>query len=293
MLEFIVLLSVKVIVMTISFPLKWLLVCNVLFISLGQAQTPGQQKKTRDSLIFMNGYHQRFNNLLLENKLLMEQTFNAERRQDSLQVLLSNVRYRERFYQETASRLKGLYKNSRHEADSLQRVYNELSSKAGSTLTQYKKQVKKLTAERNELIRGVRLLQEELGKPKNTRNGAVFALTVRAVPGELRRKRFSASSRARNSDRIQISFLLNRIPAVDDIIAIKLFDATNRMIPLKPVYHNSFIRFATARWQFIVEPATDARRKFSRGNYSIRLFLINAAKEDVKQNIGIAEFSLR
>ena len=147
--------------------------------------------------------------------------------------------------------------------------------------------------ERNSLASQTQSLQTELSKLKNDSQNALFALNVRAVPGKVRRSRFSPSNRARRTDRVQIQFKLTRAPSAEETIVVKLFDATNKEIPLKPSYRNNIGKPSPTNQQLIVEPDVDAKRKFSRGNYSIRLFLTNVNQGINNQSIGIAEFSLR
>lgn len=234
------------------------------------------------------------NEELLKVKFKLEDKLgNAEDQRDSLQKLLNNSRYRERRYRVEAGRLKKLLENSQDKVDSLQKAYDEISAGSGSTLAEYRKQIEQLTTERNSLASQNQSLQAELSKVKDDNQNALFALTVRAVPGEIRRNRFSPSTRARRTDRVQISFQLSRAAAPNENIMLKLFDATNKEIPLKPSYRNNIGKPTPTNQQLIVEPDVDAKRKFSRGNYSIRLFLTNVNQGINNQSIGIAEFSLR
>lgn len=234
------------------------------------------------------------NEELVKKKFQLEDQLNkAEDRRDSVQKLLNNSRYRERRYRVEAGRLKKLYENAQDKADSLQKLYDEISAGSGSTLTEYRKQIEQLTTERNGLASQNQTMQAELSKLKNDTKNALFALTVRAIPGELRRSKFSPSTKAKNTDRVQLSFQLTRAPAANENIMVKLFDATNKEIPLKPTYRNNIGKPTPTNQQLVVEPDSDARRKFSRGNYSIRLFLTNVDQGINNQSIGIAEFSLR
>lgn len=234
------------------------------------------------------------NEELLKKKFELEDKLNkVEDKRDSVQKLLNNSRYRERRYRVEAGRLKKLLEDAQDKVDSLQKAYDEISAGSGSTLAEYRKQIEQLTTERNSLASQNQTLQAEMSKLKNDSQNALFALTVRAIPGELRRSRFSASTKARNTDRVQVSFQLTRAPAANENIVIKLFDATNKEVPLKPAYRNNIGKPTPTNQQIIVEPDSDARRKFSRGNYSIRLFLTNVDQGINNQSIGIAEFSLR
>ncbi|HAS40989.1 MAG TPA: hypothetical protein DCS93_10935 [Microscillaceae bacterium] len=234
------------------------------------------------------------NEELVKRKFELEDKLNAaEDQRDSVQKLLNNSRYRERRYRLEASRLKKLLEDSEDKVDSLQKAYDEIAAGSGSTLAEYRKQIEQLTTERNSLASQNQSLQAELSKTKNDSQNALFALSVRAVPGEVRRNQFSPSTRARRTDRVQVQFKLTRAPSPEENIVVKLFDATNKEIPLKPSYRNNIGKPTPTNQQLIVEPDVDAKRKFSRGNYSIRLFLTNVNQGINNQSIGIAEFSLR
>ncbi|OJJ18702.1 hypothetical protein BKI52_24160 [marine bacterium AO1-C] len=234
------------------------------------------------------------NEELVKRKFELEDKLNAaEDQRDSVQKLLNNSRYRERRYRLEAARLKKLLEDSEDKVDSLQKAYDEIAAGSGSTLAEYRKQIEQLTTERNSLASQNQSLQAEISKLKDDNKNPLFAESLRVIPGEIQRGRFSPSTRARRTDRLQVQFKLTRASSPEENIVIKLFDATNKEIPLKPSYRNNIGKPTPTNQQFIVEPDVDAKRKFSRGNYSIRMFLTNVNQGINNQSIGIAEFSLR
>ncbi len=234
------------------------------------------------------------NEELVSLKFKLEDKLNAaEDQRDSVQKLLTNSRYRERRYRLEAARLKKLLEDSEDKVDSLQKAYDEIAAGSGSTLAEYRKQIEQLTTERNSLASQNQSLQAEISKLKDDNKNPLFAESLRVIPGEIQRSKFSPSTRARRTDRLQVQFRLTRAPSAEENIVIKLFDATNKEIPLKPSYRNNIGKPTPTNQQFIVEPDVDAKRKFSRGNYSIRMFLTNVNQGITNQSIGIAEFSLR
>lgn len=216
----------------------------------------------------------------------------AEDQRDSVQKLLNNSRYRERRYRIEATRLKKILENSEDKLDSLQKAYNEIASASGTTLAEYRKQVIQLTNERNNLASENQWLQARLARLDTNSKDPLFALTMKATPGQIKRNQFSPQFRSRNVDRVLVSFRLTRVPNIQEQLMIKLFDGTNFEIPLKPASYQKG-KANTMIQSFIIEPDIITPRKFILGRYAVRLFFTDLKKGITQQSIGIAEFTLR
>ena len=234
------------------------------------------------------------NELLVKYKFRLEDNlYMVEDQRDSLQKLLNNTRYRERRYRKEAIRLHRLLENSEGKIDSLQKAYNEIAAGSGSLLAEYRKQIEQLTTERNSLASDNQRLQRELAKSNKSNQIALFSLEVQVVPGRLSQGRFQTTTHARETDRIQVTFILTRAPSTDEKIIVKLLDVTNREVPLINNYQAQLGKPTPTNQMIIIEPAISTPRKLSRGNYYIRLFLTNKKQGIINQSIGIAKFSLR
>ena len=279
-----------------------LLTGNLLFVNMGQTQTPQRLKKTMDSLTLINEHFKRYNHLLLENKalneqlktnnhkllknkVLKEQVWAVADQRDSLQKLLNNSRYRERRYRSEAFRLKKMYEDTQDKADSLQKLYDEISAGSGATLGEYRKQIEQLTIERNGLASQNQALQAELAELKEP--AVLFALVMYAVSGKAGNGSFFPTINAQNTDRMRVSFQLTHPLRVSENLVIKLFDANEKEIPLKKAYRR-YLSLAINQ-KLIVE----FQRKLLRGNYYVRLFLTDVNVGVSNRQIGISEFSLR
>ncbi|OJJ18703.1 hypothetical protein BKI52_24165 [marine bacterium AO1-C] len=230
--------------------------------------------------------------MLRETKLKLEDKLWATENQlDSVQKLLNNARYRERRYRTEAARLKNLLEGFESKVDSLQKAYDEIAVSSGATLAEYRKQIEQLTTERNNLANKVQHSSKQSVKPAKENGMALFAVNIQATSGKIYQGRFKTITRALLADRIRVIFTLTRAPSSNEKIVIKLFDSSNQEIALINDYQNKSGSL-TATQQLIIKPAIDAPQKFSRGNYSIRLFLSNTKQGIQNQPIGIGEFSL-
>ncbi|HAS40991.1 MAG TPA: hypothetical protein DCS93_10945 [Microscillaceae bacterium] len=209
---------------------------------------------------------------------------------DSLIVSLNDSRYREHSLRMEAIRLSQLLEHSKYRLDSLQ---NAIATKLDIfILREYRRQMEQVTTERNNLANQNQQLMARLAQSAKG-DQSLFAFKMSVVPGQIHNNRFSPSIKARNTDRLQISFLLTRALSAEENIVIKLFDATNNEIPLIADYRSQLGKPTPTNQQIIIKPATNNLRKFIRGNYSVRLYLTILDEDINNQSIGIAEFSLR
>lgn len=267
----------------------------LFFVPLLSSQAQSQQT-TIDSLTRVIKKQQTAQQQLTQNnRFLKKKLDQSQDRKDSVQKLLNFARYREGRYRTELRSLKKLLEKVESNLDSLQRAYNEIFSLGGSTLADYRKHIESLTTQRNSLASQNQVLQAKLNRLEKADNHtvALFVLEIRVIPSVFHQNRVHATYEARNANQLQVQFKLSRSPAFNDKIVVKLFDGFNQEIPLSKNYQKQLIIHRFANQKLVVEPDTDTKQKFTRGNYSIRLFLTNPQQGIQNQAIGIAEFSLR
>ncbi|HAS40992.1 MAG TPA: hypothetical protein DCS93_10950 [Microscillaceae bacterium] len=248
--------------------MKHLLKISLLVFILPNLSQAQRHQTTTDSLRQELQRQRMINKKLIKAKILLEYKLENGRtpQDDSLQKLLDNVRQEVRIYRQEALRLKNLLESAYRMTDSLQRAYDALPKQKPASPSTSKK------------LNG---------------SNALFAMTMRAIPGEILRNRFSPSTRARRTDRVQVVFKLTRAPLPGEKLTIRLFDDSNTEILLFPDYHNKLGKPTPINQNLIIKPDINYFRRFARGNYSIRLFLTNTNQGIHNQAIGITEFSLR
>ncbi|EAY24962.1 hypothetical protein [Microscilla marina] len=229
------------------------------------------------------------NKKLITNKIKLE--YAQEQTQlgkDSLQLLLNAARYRESRYRAECLRLKRLLEGAQDQADSLQKIYDEVMKKSQTLLTEYRRQIKQLVAERNTIAQENIVLQKEVNKFKKTLPG-LFPFDIRAVPGASRRERFSQVNRAKNIQLIQVTYRFTRPPEVNDTVTMKVFDQSGKHFPVK--VHLSLPWNRSSRFERAGLGVTGI--KWLPGRYTIKLYRHNHQKNMANQEVGLTMFVVK
>ncbi|MEO1652691.1 MAG: hypothetical protein AAFU64_04025 [Bacteroidota bacterium] len=215
---------------------------------------------------------------------------------DSVQRLLDYTRVNERNARVKIGQLQKQLKDLQGKLDDVQQKYNDLLASSGTSSDEYKKLIQELTAERNSIAQENQRLQRELLSVKKDAESPIFALDMSAVPGELKKGRFSASRRSQNTDRVEVTFKLSRAPKPTENLIFKVFDATNQEIPVKPLYRNELNSPADPTDQKItLEFEIGFLDRRAEGVYVTRLYLtdVNKGVEMENKPIGFAQFEVK
>lgn len=262
-------------------------------LSWSLAQTTQQIQTCIDSLKQVYNTQlakqQKINKKLIADKIQLEYNqAQIQRGKDSTQILLNGARYRERLYKAEAIRLKTLLDNTLGKIDSLQKAYDEISTNSQSTLIEYQKVIVKVTKERNKLAADNAALQNKL----NQLQGNVpdlFPFDIRIWPGEYRRKRFSAVSRAQKIRLIQVRYRFTRPPQVSDTVNIKVYNAAGKPMPTKVKLSAPWSTTQQEEYALLEV----ANKGWLPGRYVVRLYWSNHQKNVANRVVGLAEFILR
>lgn len=257
------------------------------------AQTTQQLQTRIDSLKQVYGTQlakqQKINKKLITDKIQLEYNqAQTQRGKDSIQALLNGARYRERLYRAEATRLKTLLDNTQDKMDSLTKAYDAVSTASKSTLVEYRKAIVDVTRERNKLAADNAALQNKLTQLQGNVPD-LFPFDIRALPGEYRRKRFSAVSRAQKVQLIQVRYRFTRPPKVSDTLNIKVYDATGKLMPTKVKL--SMPWSTTQQEEYALLDVTN--KGWVAGRYVVRLYWSNHQKNVANREVGLAEFILR
>jgi len=215
---------------------------------------------------------------------------------DSVERLLAYSRTNERNSRAKIATLEKRLKDLQTKLEDVQSKYDELLASSGTSATELKARVEQLTEERNKLSSENQRLQQELAAATGNADNrtAIFTTSLSAIPGELRRDKFSASTRSQNMDRVEVSFVLSRPPKPTENLIFKVYDGTNKEIPIKPTYRNELNAPANPTNQkVILEFANGMLERSVRGNFSVRLFLTDVNKGLENQEIGLSEFAVK
>ncbi|NJL14842.1 MAG: hypothetical protein HC913_18815 [Microscillaceae bacterium] len=230
----------------------------------------------------------------VEDLLLEKERLTSQR--DSVARLLAYSRTNERNAQAKVVQLQKQLKDLQAKLDDVQRKYDDLLASSGVSGAQYEDRIKLLTQERNNLAAENQRLQMELQKATGNADNrtAIFATSVKAIPGELKRDKFSASTRSQNTDRVEVSFRLSRPPKPTENLIFKVYDPTNGEVAIKPRYRNELSAPADPTNQKVVlEFEAGNLSRSMKGLYSVRLYLTDVNKGLEEQEIGLSTFELK
>lgn len=232
-------------------------------------------------------------NLEQEVRDLEEVRDKFQAQKDSVERLLAYSRRNEGNSKAKIARLEAAFADLQSKYDSVSRKYQELMDGSGSSIAQLQAQIENLTQERNNLMKENNELKADIIKVTGNADNrtALFTTSFKAIPGRIQRGKFRDQARARKTDVIQTNFNLSRPPKPTENLDIKLFDAANKEIPLKPSYRNELTNASDPTKQSIKLEAESY--KFVRGPYSVRVYMTDVEKGVEQNEIGIAEFSLK
>jgi hypothetical protein len=215
---------------------------------------------------------------------------------DSIQKLLDFSRVNERNSQAKVAQLQKKLAELQGKLDGVQKKYDALLAQSGSTGEGYELRIRQLTDERNELAsENQKLKQDLLAATGNADNRtAIFTTKMSLTPGEVKKGKFSGSTKSQNTDRIEVNFKLSRAPKPTENLIFKVFDYTNKEINVKPKYRNELNAPADPTNQKVVlEFEAGYLDKRATGNYSVRLYLTDVNKGLENQEIGLATFTMK
>ncbi len=215
---------------------------------------------------------------------------------DSVQRLLTYARTREQNAQGKIAQLQKQLKDLQTKLNDVQSKYDDLLASSGTSSDALQRQVEQLTAERNSLAQENQRLQRELltyaGNADN--RTAIFTTSMSAIPGEIKRDRFSPSKRSQNADRVQVSFTLSRPPRPTENLIFKVYNPQGQEITIKPRYRNELnAPEDPTNQQAILEFERGFLIRGAEGQFSVRLYLTDVNKGIENQEIGIAQFELK
>lgn len=215
---------------------------------------------------------------------------------DSISQLLAYTRANERNAQAKIAQLQKQLNTLQGRLNEVQKKYDDLLANSGVSGEDFQKQIQQLTAERNALSQENQRLQRELlaatGNADN--RTAIFTTRMKAQPGELKKGKFSPSTRSQNTDRLEVTFALSRAPKPTENLIFKVFDSANKEVPINPRYRNEFNAPADPTNQkVILEFENGMLDRRASGTYSVRLYLTDVNKGLEDQEIGINQFELK
>ncbi len=215
---------------------------------------------------------------------------------DSIAKLLAYSRSNERNSQAKITQLQKQLKDLENKLSSVQKQYDDLLASTGISSLEYEQRLRAITEERNNISAENQKLQQELiaatGNADN--RTAIFASKMTAIPGELKRDKFSPSTRSQNTDRIEVSFKLSRAPKPTESLVFKIFDPLSGEIQIKPRYRNELSSPADPTNQkVILEFEQGALARTMSGDFVVHLYLTDVNKGLENQEIGLAKFVLK
>ena len=215
---------------------------------------------------------------------------------DSVTRLLAYTRANERNARAKISQLQKQLTSLQGRLNDVQQKYDDLLQSSGVSGEDLQRQVQLLTAERNQLAEENQRLQRELlaatGNADN--RTAIFTTSINSQPGEVKRGKFRSSTRSQNMDRVEVAFTLSRPPKPTENLIFKVFDNTNKEIPIKPRYRNELNAPADPTNQKVMlEFEGGALNRRAEGTYSVRLYLTDINKGLEDQEIGISQFDVK
>ena len=215
---------------------------------------------------------------------------------DSVERLLAYSRANERNSQAKINQLQKQLKDLQTKLNVIQQKYDELLANSDNFGSNARQQVEALTAERNALAEENQRLQRELiaatGNADN--RTAIFTTKMNVNPGEVKRNKFSTSTRSQNTDRLEVTFTLSRPPKPTENLIFKVFDSANKEILIKPKYRNELNAPANpTNLKVMLEFEGGYLDRRASGIYSVRLYLTDINKGLENQEIGIRQFELK
>lgn len=261
-------------------------------------------KSRSDSLAYSNGLFKDSVRILNDESIelnekveeLMQQKDKLTGSRDSVARLLAYSRANERNAVGKVAVLEKKLKELQTKLNSIQAQYDDLLANSGSAGAEYKQRLESLTAERDNLAKENQRLKQDLGNATTNADNrtAIFANSMSAVPGELVKNKFSASTRSQNTDRAQVAFSLSRAPKPNETIIFKIFDATNKEVAIKPKYRNELNAPANpVNQRVILEFEKGKLDRSSSGRYSVRMYLTAIDKGIENQEIGVSSFEVK
>ncbi|MCS6821055.1 MAG: hypothetical protein NZ551_04215 [Microscillaceae bacterium] len=229
------------------------------------------KRMEQDSIAFvkqLDSLNEQAAKLEKEAESLVKQRNRLQASRDSLQRLLGVVMAREKNANAKIAQLQKQIKDLQTQLDAANKRYEEVVSSGDNSLAELRREIERVKQERDEALR-------KLGQAKNETKdivaSALSVFSVQAVPGELdRRGQFSPSRRARNTDRVQLTFKLSRAPQPNEEIVVKLTNPKGREVPLKPKYRST-IAPKTDQVIYIEPDGVE----FESGTYNVQLFLLD------------------
>ncbi len=215
---------------------------------------------------------------------------------DSVARLLAYSRTNERNSQAKIAQLQKKLNDLQAKLTDVQKKYDEVMAMSNSTDAELKRQVQALTAERNALASENQRLQRELQSATGNADNrtALFSNKMAALPGEILRGKFSASTRSQNTDRVRVNFTLSRAPKPTESLIFKVFDSSSKEVAIKPVYRNELNAPANPTNQSVILEFENGKLdRRASGIYSVRLYMTDVNKGLENQEIGITQFELK
>lgn len=179
----------------------------------------------------------------------------------------------------------------------VQKMYDDLLASSGSSGAEYKQRLEALSVERDALAKENQELKKQMvAKVEigDNQKSALFTTgAIASQPGELKGGKFSPSTRSQNTDRAQVTFSLTRAPKADEQLLFRVYDATNKEVPLNPSYRKELTAPANPvnqKVMLVFEKMLDRR---TSGRFSVRLYLTSTDKGIANQEIGQGSFTLK
>ncbi len=120
---------------------------------------------------------------------------------------------------------------------------------------------------------------------------SLFLVNLELTPGEIMRKKFSPSTRARRSDRLKITGILSKKLKPGQQLQVSLIYQDTTHQKKRNLIRDSF-PIQGLGIDVTVMPDTDINPKFFRGKYSVQLWVSHVRKKQRKK-LAHAFFSLR
>lgn len=227
---------------------------------------------------------------------LLEQKEKLMTQRDSVARLLAYSRTNERSAKTKLTQLQKQLADLQNKLDDVQRKYDDLLANSGDAGSEYKKRLEALTTERDLLASENQKLKQNLSVETGNAENPLFVMggTMKALPGEIVKNKFSASTRSQNTDRVQVGYTLSRATRPNESLVFKIFDATNKELAIKPKYRNELNAPADPLNQkVILEFEAGKLDRRASGRYSIRCMAMDINKGTAPKEIGITSFELK
>ncbi len=216
---------------------------------------------------------------------------------DSVLRLLNYTLANDRNSKGKIAQLEKALKDLQGQLGSVQKMYDDLLASSGSSGAEYKQRLEALSVERDVLAKENQDLKKQLAAKAeigDNQKSALFTTgAIVAQAGELKSGKFSASTKSQNTDRVQITFSLTRAPKADEQLLFRVYDATNKEIPLNPSYRKELNAPANPINQKLILAFEKMLDRKTNGRFSVRLYLTSTDKGIANQEIGQGTFNLK